>query len=204
MFTGIISEMGKIDSLVKNNKTLEVKIFAPQTVKNLNVDESVSVNGICLTAKEVAGDFFIAQIIVETIDITNVSFWGEDHLVNLENAMTMADAFDGHMVQGHVDGLGEIIKTEPQEDDSNVLGISLPKGLMQFVAYKGSIAIEGVSLTVSKVDLEDSYVEVSLIPHTLEVTTLGFKNLKDQVNIEVDIMAKYVANYVDQYLNIKG
>jgi riboflavin synthase len=187
MFTGIIETMGRVRSAVRSEGSLRVSLEAPGL--ELHVGDSIAVNGVCLTAVEVHPGGFDADVVPETIARTNLSGLATGSDVNLERPVPADGRFDGHIVQGHVDGVGEVIAVEP-EGDGKRIRVRPPRQLARYIAVKGSIAIDGVSLTVAAVDGDD--FEVALIPHTLDLTTLGRRPAGSTVNLEVDVIAKYV------------
>jgi riboflavin synthase len=195
MFTGIVKELGLIESVNSENNILKVAISSLNSIKKLNIDDSVSVNGICLTVTKKIDQIFEAQIIEETISKTTAGFWKPLEKVNLETSLQLNDGLSGHLVQGHVDGIGEIVGRSENSDSSVVLRVRPNPDLLIYIVNKGSITLDGVSLTVS--DVDDEYFEVSLIPHTLSATTLGFKDIGELINVEVDVIAKYVSNYMN-------
>jgi riboflavin synthase len=163
-------------------------------VSDANRGDSISVNGVCLTAIELDGDTFTADVMRETLNRTALGTLNVGDPVNLERAMNAATRFGGHVVQGHVDGVGEIISREPS-DNWEWVRVQIPVELSRYVVLKGSITIDGVSLTVN--ELSDDFVGVSLIPETLRLTTLGSKRVGDKVNLEVDIMAKHIERLLE-------
>jgi riboflavin synthase len=196
MFTGIVEELGAVTGAETSEAGKRMTIRGPLTVSDLSVGDSIAVNGTCLTAVSVdhlAGTFDL-ELVLETLDRTSLGAVGVGSTVNLERAMPAAGRFDGHIVQGHVDGVGVVAIVEP-EGMGRRLGIDIPEALERYVVEKGSITVDGVSLTVAAV--HGHRVEIALIPHTLEVTTLGSKALGERVNLEVDILAKYVERLME-------
>lgn len=189
MFTGIITEIGEILEIVEtaNGKSFQIK--APETIKNKEIGASIAINGVCTTITKLTEESFWCDVIQETLKVTNFKDLKENQKVNLEPALTLNQGIDGHLVQGHVDTTGEV-ESITQEEEKTILRIKYPKKLKKFLALKGSITINGVSLTISR--LETEFFEVSLIPHTLEKTV--FKSLKkgDKLNLEVDLIARYL------------
>jgi riboflavin synthase len=183
MFTGLISHMGRIQQTGSR-----LAVHTP-LADELERGDSIAVNGVCLTAVEIDGDRFEADVMEETLRLTSLGRLQEGDEVNLELALRVGDRLGGHFVQGHVDGVGIVSAVEPREH-SRVLRITAPHSkLLRYVATKGSIAIDGVSLTV--VDVDEHSFSVSLIPETLDRTTLGSVQEGDPVNLEVDIFARY-------------
>ena len=191
MFTGIIEEVGKVRKIAQAAGNRRIYLDAKDAPRELKVGNSVAVSGVCLTAVEIGPDFFAADLAEETWTRTSFSRISEGAQVNLELPMRADGRMGGHIVQGHVDGRGKFIGLEPIEGTDNFwLHVEIPTDLERYVAFKGSIAIEGISLTVAKVD--GTHVTVAIIPHTVEMTNLGTLAPGDPVNIEADIIAKYV------------
>jgi riboflavin synthase len=193
MFTGIIRERGRVADVVGNADARHFRIDAPATASALFVGDSVSVDGCCLTATEVADGFFAVTAVPETIDRTTLGALAKGHEVNLETATRAGEPLGGHYVQGHVDGVGRVESVDPEEEGAR-MRISVPAELLRYCVEKGSIAVGGVSLTIAA--LSDGAFEVALVPHTLEQTTLGRAKPGDALNVEVDILAKYVEKLV--------
>ncbi len=189
MFTGIIEQVGSVQEVVDDPAGRRLVISAPGA-GSLPIGASISVNGVCLTAVETGNDLVSVDLIPETLKRSNLGSLTESSKVNLERPMPADGRFDGHIVQGHVDGLGRIVRVDAEIEGGVVMTVETPKDLLRYVVEKGSITIDGVSLTVAGVS-SDAFT-VALIPHTLEVTTLGLRNPGDQVNLEVDVLAKYV------------
>lgn len=194
MFTGIIEELGRVAAIEPQTDAIRLTIEGPLAVSDANRGDSISVNGVCLTAIEIEGDTFTADVMRETLNRTALGNLNVGDPVNLERAMNAATRFGGHVVQGHVDGVGEIISREPS-DNWEWVRVQIPVELSRYVVLKGSITIDGVSLTVN--ELSDDFVGVSLIPETLRLTTLGSKRVGDKVNIEVDVMAKHIERLLE-------
>jgi riboflavin synthase len=196
VFTGIITELGKTAGLDLLADSARLTIYAPAVAATAVPGSSIAVNGVCLTATEAEGGQFTADVMGETLARSTLGGLAPGAPVNLEQAALVSGRLDGHIVQGHVDGTGAIAESRPA-DGWHVLRISIPAGLSRYLAEKGSVAVDGVSLTVSAVsppggDEADHWFEVSLIPETLTRTTLGGVAVGDKVNIEVDVIAKYV------------
>jgi riboflavin synthase len=191
LFTGIIEEVGRIDRVAQTGGNRKFTVACKQILRDLKKGDSVSVSGVCLTAVEITPQSFTADLAEETWNRTSFSRIREGALVNLERPMRANGRFDGHIVQGHVDGTGEFqsLKRIPNADDY-WLTISMPSELSRYVIAKGSLAIEGISLTVAKID--GAVVTVAIIPHTAEITNLKSLKSGDPVNLEVDMIAKYV------------
>jgi riboflavin synthase len=193
MFTGIIRERGHVALVEGQDGARRLRIEAPATASELSVGDSVSVDGCCLTATEVADGQFAVTAVPETISRTTLGGLATSDEVNLETATRAGEPLGGHYVQGHVDGVGQIESIEPEEEGARIR-ISAPPELLRYCVEKGSIAVGGVSVTISALD--DGAFEVALVPHTLEQTTLGGAQAGDAVNLEVDILAKYVEKLV--------
>ena len=188
MFTGIVEALGQVLSLSKTANAAKLTVSAP-FASDLNSGDSVSVNGVCLTAIEITEDSFSADVMGQTLEMTSIGLLNIGDKVNLEQAMRADSRFGGHMVQGHVDAVGEILSRTPHPD-WEVVRISLPKSISQYVVARGSITVEGTSLTVSSLGAD--WFEVSLIPTTLTRTNLGTKIVGDKVNLESDILARHL------------
>lgn len=189
MFTGIVEQMGAVVS-VETTDTGKRVVISGNGLGELPVGASIAVNGVCLTALEPSGDTVTLDVIPETIDRTNLGTLAEGDRVNLERPMTASGRFDGHIVQGHVDGVGRITELDHAVNGAVVMNIEVSPELTKYLVEKGSVTIDGVSLTVASVT-SDGF-SVALIPHTLEVTTLGLRQPADTVNLEMDVLAKYV------------
>lgn len=193
MFTGIIEEVGIISQLTKFPTGAIVKISCQRVLEDFKIGESVAVNGVCLTARDIQKDAFIADVMPETLKSTNLGKFLAGQYVNLEKALKADGRFGGHMVLGHIDGTGRILKNYPK-GNTIIFQISLLEELMKYIVLKGSVAIDGISLTVQSV--ESQSFTVSMIPHTLETTTLQYKVSGDTVNIETDIIGKYIKKFL--------
>ncbi len=197
MFTGLIEDVGKVAKITTSGGTRRLIIEAPRAPRELKKGDSVAVSGVCLTAIDVTPNSFRADLAEETWRLTSFSRISQGALVNLELPMKADGRMGGHIVQGHVDGTGKFLGLEriPGADDF-WLHIEVPTELARYVVYKGSIAIEGISLTVAKV--EGTKVTIAIIPHTAEATNLGALKAGDPVNIETDIVAKYVEKMIGE------
>ena len=191
MFTGIVEEIGRVTRIDVHGENRRMQISAPRVASELKTGGSVSVSGVCLTALDIGKGSFHADLAPETWQRTSFSRLKVGALVNLELPMRASGRFDGHIVQGHVDGVGQLQRFEQIADSENWwLTIQLPEELEKYVVHKGSIAIEGISLTVAS--LKDRDCTVAIIPHTVESTNLKSMRPGDPVNLEVDVVAKYV------------
>lgn len=193
MFTGLVEEQGSVVKLEPLDDALRLTVRAPLVTADARPGDSIAVDGVCLTVVEVGGGEFTADVMRETIDRSRVAAYAAGTLVNLERALAAGARLGGHIVQGHVDGVAELIAREPSEH-WEVFRFTLPGALRRYVVEKGSIAVNGTSLTVSAVGEE--WFEVSLIPTTLSETTAARLAPGEKVNLEVDIVAKYVENMV--------
>jgi riboflavin synthase len=189
VFTGIVEELGQVVAWTDLPDAARVTVRGPLVTSDAHDGDSIAVNGVCLTVVESADDVFTADVMRETLSRSALGALGVGSAVNLERAVRLQDRLGGHLVQGHVDGTGQILAVDPAQHWT-VVTISLPTDLSRYVVEKGSITVDGVSLTVSAVGHTE--FAVSLIPTTLERTTLGRKGVADLVNLEVDITAKYV------------
>ena len=194
MFTGIIEELGRVKAIERKADAVRLTIEGPIAVSDVKRGDSIAVSGTCLTAVEFDSTSFTADVMKETLDRTSLSELKVGDAVNLERAMTAATRFGGHVVQGHVDGVGKIISREPS-DNWEWLRVSIPPELMKYIVLKGSITIDGVSLTVNEVG--DDFIGLSLIPETLALTTLGSKQVGAKVNVEADVMAKHIERLLE-------
>jgi riboflavin synthase len=191
VFTGLVSELGSITSITRGESSAVFTIKAPQSVAGLAVGDSIAVNGVCLTATSLTADSFTADVMVQTLNLTSLSQVEAGSQVNLELAATMDMRMGGHIVQGHVDGVATVLQLAPGEKWAQ-FDITVPAELMKYVVAQGSITLDGVSLTVGSFEDGSNLVTVWLIPETLAKTNLGGKKPGDLVNVEVDILAKYV------------
>ena len=198
MFTGLVEEIGTIKEYKSIPDGKEAWIEGHIVIDDLKKDDSISCSGICLTVVETENQLFKVQLVNETLNKTTAKSWNNGTKLNLERALLPTSRMGGHFVQGHVDGTIEILDIVPM-DDSAVWHFSLPENLQSFLVDKGSICLDGISLTI--VEKFDNYFTVALIPHTLSVTTWGQKRVNDLVNIEVDIMAKYIQNLMPKGKN---
>lgn len=189
MFTGIIEELGTIAAIERGSKAVRLTVSAKKVLQDVHIGDSIAVNGVCLTVVTFQPTAFVADVMPETVDKTVISKLRRGDMVNLERAVRAGDRFGGHMVSGHVDGIGIIDKKEKNEN-AVVVFIKTAPDILKYIVLKGSIAIDGISLTVMEIN-DDSFA-VSLIPHTAAATTLGFKNAGEMVNLETDIIAKYI------------
>lgn len=194
MFTGIVEEIGAVTAVAPSGDGVRLTVRAPKAVSDAAHGDSIAVSGVCLTVVDRGEDWFTADVMKQTLDMSTLAGVGTGRVVNLERATAAHGRLGGHIVQGHIDGTGELIEVRPGAQ-WRVLRIGLPASLAPLVVDKGSIAVDGVSLTVSAVspaDAAEQWFEVSLIPETLEATTLGARVAGDRVNLETDILARHV------------
>ncbi len=198
MFTGIIEEQGVITAIEPSGDGVRLTVRAPLAVSDAQRGDSISISGVCLTVTDQTSEGFTADVMKQTLDMSTLGTLGVDSRVNVERALAAHTRLGGHIVQGHVDGTGEVLEVRPGEQ-WRVIRVSLPADLAPLVVDKGSITVQGVSLTVSDVSEPDAashWFEISLIPETLEVTTLGTLAPGDRVNLETDILARHVQRLV--------
>ncbi|MER5553418.1 riboflavin synthase [Streptomyces sp. NPDC002793] len=189
MFTGIVEELGEVTAVEKLDDASRFRLRGPVVTEGAKHGDSIAVNGVCLTVVDLGDDEFTADVMAETLDRSSLGALAAGSRVNLERPMALGGRLGGHIVQGHVDGTGRIVERRVSEN-WEIVKISLPAGLARYVVEKGSITVDGVSLTV--VDAASDHFTISLIPTTLALTTLGIKEPGDPVNLEVDVLAKYV------------
>ena len=189
MFTGLIEELGIVKAIQSGAKSIQLTITAKKVLEDVKIGDSIAVNGTCLTVVRYNQHDFTADVMPETVKRTVLSQLKIGDVVNLERTLALGDRFGGHIVSGHIDGIGTILSM-PKDDNAIVVKIKVADHLLRYIIEKGSVAIDGISLTV--VEVADSYFSVSLIPHSAQMTTLGKKAVGDIVNIENDIIGKYV------------
>jgi riboflavin synthase len=199
MFTGIVEELGQVRAVAHHDGGARIEIDAALVLEDAALGASIAVNGCCLTVVEQGDGWWAADAQAETLDRTTIGALTAGDPVNLERPVRLADRLGGHIVQGHVDGVGTVLARTPEPDGSTRLTVGLPDGLGRYLVEKGSVTVDGVSLTITHVTPDgDRRAEggerfgVALVPHTLAVTTLGVRTPGDPVNLEVDVLAKYV------------
>ena len=200
MFTGLVTELGSITEITRGESSAVFTIHAPASVADLAVGGSIAVNGVCLTATSISADSFTADVMVQTLNLTSLSQVTVGSRVNLELAAKMDMRMGGHIVQGHVDGVATLLQLVPGEKWAQC-DVVLPAELMKYVVAQGSISLDGVSLTVGSLEDGANLVTVWLIPETLAKTNLGSKKPGDLLNVEVDILAKYVERLINKGAN---
>jgi len=195
MFTGIIEEVGTIQNVLHHAGGLTVTIEGSRVAEDIDVGHSIAVNGVCLTVTHIHGGRFTVQAVEETVEKTTLRRIQVRDRVNLERALRPSQRLGGHIVTGHVDGIG-IVRSRVEKKSSLVYTIGVPQELTPYVVVKGSVAVDGVSLTVAQV--RDSQFVISVIPYTARVTTLGLRKVGDGVNVEVDLIGKYVKRLLER------
>ncbi|CAM5645999.1 Riboflavin synthase OS=Streptomyces alboniger OX=132473 GN=CP975_05355 PE=4 SV=1 [Streptomyces alboniger] len=201
MFTGIVEELGEITAVENLPDASRFRLRGPVVTEGAKHGDSIAVNGVCLTVVEHEGEEFTADVMAETLNRSSLGALTVGSRVNLERPTSVGARLGGHIVQGHVDGTGEIVERKPSEN-WEIVKVSLPAGLSRYVVEKGSITVDGVSLTV--VDAGPDFFTISLIPTTLALTTLGIKQPGDPVNLEVDVIAKYVERLLGDRAHAPG
>jgi riboflavin synthase len=189
MFTGIIEELGTLKGIKRGADSAVLEVQAKTVLSEVKAGDSIAVNGVCLTVTGFSPSYFTAEVMAETLRRSTLGTLRPGDRVNLERALRLSDRLGGHMVSGHIDGVG-MVKSVAKEDIAVVFTITAPEPVARYIIEKGSIAIDGISLTV--VDFKGLDFRVSIIPHTASLTTLGFRKPGDQVNLEADVIAKYV------------
>ena len=197
MFTGLVAELGKITAITRGETSSVLTVHAPHLTPELAIGDSIAVNGTCLTATSLTADSFTADVMVQTLSLTSLGKLEEGSAVNLELAAQMDMRMGGHIVQGHVDGIATVISRTPGEKWEQFV-IEVPADLSRYIVNQGSICVDGVSLTVGEINDSNNQVTLWLIPETLAKTNLSLKSAGDIVNIEVDILAKYVERLISK------
>ena len=190
MFTGIIQAVGKVAAIERRSGDIRLTVHASKMDwSDVALGDSIATNGVCLTAVELLGNGFVADVSVETIDLTTVAHWRKDTAVNLEKALTPESRLGGHIVSGHVDGIGEVVERNP-DARSERFKIRSPRSLAKYIAHKGSITVDGISLTVNQV--RGDIFDLNIVPHTLSHTVMGQYKPGTKINLEVDVIARYL------------
>jgi riboflavin synthase len=194
MFTGLVQDVGSILKIERGQDSSRIQVQT-RLANELSIGDSISINGVCLTAVSVEPNFFVADVMIQTLKLSNLGNLEEGNKVNAELAARLDTRLGGHIVQGHVDGVGEVVSNKPG-DKWHEFVITVPKELCKYIVNQGSICVDGVSLTVGEINDATYLMTLWLIPETLAKTTLGDKRSGDQVNLEVDVLAKYVERLV--------
>jgi riboflavin synthase len=193
MFTGIVEETGTVKEIRRSGRSVSLKITADKTLEGTRTGDSIAVDGVCLTVTDVSVDGFTADVMPESMNRTTIQYFRPGSPVNLERALQVADRLGGHFVTGHIDATGRILERR-KDDTAEWFRISVPAGILKYIAEKGSVAVDGISLTIARI--EGASFSVSIIPHTQSATTILQKRTGAQVNIECDILAKYVEKLI--------
>ena len=195
MFTGLIEAIGEIDQIGKKRDSFQIRITSALDLSSSDIGASISVNGVCLTAVAVEKNAFTVEASPETLARTTLNEHKRGDLVNLEQALQLSDRLGGHLVTGHIDGIGEIISIT-KNSNALVIGISIPLPLTRYLIEKGSVGVDGVSLTIN--EIQGNTFTVSIIPHTAQNATIGKKRIGEKVNIETDLIGKYVERFLHE------
>ena len=195
MFTGLIEEVGQVKDIKQVNKGIKLDIKAEKVIKDVKEGDSIAVNGACLTVIDILKNSLLFDVSEETLNRTNLKFLKRNDFVNLERALKVSDRLGGHIVQGHIDTVSKITKLT-EYGEHTLLGIYIPDKYIKYVIEKGSIAIDGISLTINRVI--NNEISINIIPHTLKNTNLQYKKVGDLVNLEFDILGKYVIQYIEK------
>jgi riboflavin synthase len=196
MFTGIVEELGTVHQITPHATGARLEIAATTVLEDVRMGDSISLNGCCLTVVAIGASTYTVDAVEETLRVTTLGTLLPGDRVNLERSVRLADRLGGHLVQGHVDATGTLVSCQTLDDGSLSLRFEAAEDVLRYVVYKGSIAIDGVSLTVANVD--DGSFSVAIIPHTQAVTTLGLRCLGERVNLETDVIARYVERLLDR------
>jgi riboflavin synthase len=194
MFTGIIEGLGTLAAIQSSGRGRRLVIESDYDLKGTRIGDSIAVNGACLTAVRIDGHRFEVDLSPESLNTTTFKEARSGDRVNLERALRLSDRLDGHIVSGHVDGIG-VIQSREKLDNALLIRISVPQELARYMIHKGSVALDGVSLTINRCD--DSSIDVSIIPHTAKLTTIGLKSVGSKINIETDLIGKYVERFTN-------
>ncbi len=200
MFTGIIEEIGSVKNVTAQGEGKRFQISASKVLEDLKIDQSVAVNGVCLTVVKITNDSFFAEAVGETLIKSTLHHLKDGSTVNLERALRLSDRLGGHLVQGHVDGVGTVDQLNFGKNGS-LLDITIPQSLSAYAISKGSIAIDGVSLTIA--EKKENRLKIAVIPHTYSNTIFKYNKIGDRVNIEVDFFAKYIEQFLSKSSNNK-
>jgi riboflavin synthase len=200
MFTGIIEALGKIRRIQKSGRSIRMSIDAGFSLDDTKLGDSIAVSGVCLTAVEINGRIFTIDMSPETYAVTNFSRAKVGDRVNLERALRLCDRLDGHLVSGHIDGTGTITSIKTL-DNAIIITIGVPEAMTRYMINKGSVAVDGISLTIN--NCTKNSFEITIIPHTAKLTTIGFKKTGDIVNIETDMLGKYVESFMTKGIGLE-
>ena len=190
MFTGIVEELGTVRRVARHATGAQLEIAATTVTQDIHVGDSISLNGCCLTVVAATPESYTVDVVEESLRVTSLGSLAAGDRVNLERSVRLADRLGGHLVQGHVDGLGTLVSRDTLADGSLQLRFEASPEVLRYVVYKGAVAVDGISLTVAGVDA--STFSIAVIPHTQAVTTLGFRQPGERVNVETDVIARYV------------
>ncbi|MFH0833914.1 MAG: riboflavin synthase [Patescibacteria group bacterium] len=193
MFTGIISEIGTIQKIFRDRENTAFTIVAPRTSRKLKIGDSVAINGACHTVVKKSGSNFVVESMPETLRRTNFGDFKIGSRVNLERPVGVSSSFDGHFVSGHIDGVAKILDIQ-KDKNSKIFTLAIPKNLTKFVVEKGSVTLDGISLTV--IAIRGNKITVGIIPHTLQETNFGTQKVGAKINLEADLLAKHVAKLI--------
>lgn len=196
MFTGLVEKIGTVHNLIKSGNALKIQIMSDIPIHTLELGDSIAINGVCLTVIQKDKTVFTVEAVSETLERSNLSYLQKGDKVNLERALRADSRLGGHFVQGHVDAIGELLNIE-KRDPGYWLSVKVPEPIFKFCVEKGSIALDGVSLTIASI--EKNRLNIAIIPHTAMSTTLGNKNSGNLINIEVDVLGRYVLNFLKVY-----
>jgi riboflavin synthase len=196
VFTGIVEELGVVRSLEPHATGARLEIAATKVLEDIRIGDSISLNGCCLTVVSTGAESYTVDVVEESLHVTTLGRLQPGERVNLERSVKLADRLGGHLVQGHVDGVATLLSRESLTDASQMLRFTTPPEVLRYVVYKGSVAVDGVSLTVA--GLDDATFSIAVIPHTQAVTTLGFRRVGERVNVETDVIARYVERLLNQ------
>ena len=195
MFTGLVEEIGKVENIQNVGSGKRFKILAKKILEDVKIGDSIAINGVCLTVVELFSNGFSFDVSPESLSRSNLKYLKVGSYVNLERALKVNDRLGGHIVQGHVDTIGTILSINPVKEHT-IFKIRIPKDYLNLVVEKGSIAVDGISLTIN--EIKNNELSINIIPHTIKNTNLQFRKVGDFVNLEFDILAKYVLNFLNK------